>query len=156
MINKGDKAQNDFVSSTPYTSSSIFFYTSFMLQRVKPNFLVVVSPDCLQKKDTPIMYPSLFISEPIGASFPISFGSGVFSLSYLKQLSEVRAARGQDDFVRRELLRVAGQSHVHKVLLLLQVSERVDQRLGVVLPPETEVRRVAVAVGRGRSHRGRC
>lgn len=69
----------------------------------------------------------------------------MISVFYLEQRSEVGAARRQDDFVRGELARAAGQGDVHEVLLLLEVPEDGQHGVGVVLPPQVEVPLAALA-----------
>ena len=69
---------------------------------------------------------------------------------YLEKFPEVWAARRQDDLVGGELLRVAGQGHVHEVLLFLQVPERGDDRLRIVLPAQV----VLMLFSAGSAHGG--
>lgn len=65
----------------------------------------------------------------------------------LQQFAEVRTARTQHDLVGGEGALVAGQSHVHKVLLLAQVAERGEDR-GLEVVPFQRV----LLLGRRRRH----
>lgn len=67
----------------------------------------------------------------------------------LEQLPEVGAAGTEHDLMRGEAPLVAGQGHVHKVLLLAQVAERGEDRGLKVVPLE----RVLLFGRRGRHGR---
>lgn len=74
-----------------------------------------------------------------GRSIRLRWGAGRKWFSNLEQLLEVRAARGKDDLVRLELLAVARERNVGKVLLISQRLELAcDVRLKVI-PPQAKL-----------------
>ena len=66
-------------------------------------------------------------------------------LTHPKDISEVVAAGGEDDFVRFDLPPLAAQRHVHKVTVQLQVAQRRHDVRLVVVPLQAEVLRRHVA-----------
>lgn len=59
--------------------------------------------------------------------------------SYLEQFSKIRATGGENDAMGFQAFAVAGQRHVHKVLIVPQIFKRRGYAALVIVPSQTEM-----------------
>lgn len=78
--------------------------------------------------------------------------------THLQQLSEIWATGWEHHLMSCELFRIAGQGHVHEILLFFEIPERGHHGLRVIVPSETVVfqrwRRGALFRGFNQHHLG--